>query len=94
MSALLEGDVPAELMMEETSGPSAVEPPNTGEGKGEERERQYTKNRRNVFDDQPFDISALRIGKKGWVELENWFQSIPGLTTTDFRGSADSINRG
>ena len=56
--------------MEETSGPSAVEPLSTGEVKEGEREYEYTKDRRNVFDDQPFDISALRIGKKRWVIFE------------------------
>ena len=91
VSALLEGNVPAELVMEETSGPSAVEPPNTGEGKGEEREYEYTKDRRNVFDDQPFDISALRIGKKRWVKFGNWVSIDLGLTTMDFRGGADSM---
>ena len=91
VSALLEGNLPAELMMKETSGPPAVEPPNTGEGKGEEREYEYTKDRRNVFDDQPFDISALRIGKKRWVKFGNWFSIDIGLTMTDFRGGADSM---
>ena len=68
MSALLEGNVPAELMMADTGSALAKEPPlpmpSTGKGKGKEHEYEYTKDRRNVFDDQPFDISALRIGKK------------------------------
>ena len=68
MSSLLEGNVPAELMMEETGSTLSKEPPlplpSTGNGKGKENEYEYTKDRRNVFDDQPFDISALRIGKK------------------------------
>ena len=68
MSALLEGNIPAELMMEEIGGSSVNEPSHllhsTGGGKEQEREYKYTKGRQNVFDDQPFDISALRIGKK------------------------------
>lgn len=68
MSALLEGNIPAELMMEETGGSSVNEPPpllpSTGDGKEQGKGYKYTKGRRNVFDDQPFDISALRIGKK------------------------------
>jgi activating signal cointegrator complex subunit 2 len=68
MSALLEGNVPVELMMEEISGPSAKEPPpllpSTGDDNEKEKKNKYTKGRRNVFDDEPFDISALRIGKK------------------------------
>lgn len=68
VSALFEGNVPVELMAELTSGPSAKEPsplpPSTGGGTENENEYKYTKGRGNVFDDQPFDISALRIGKK------------------------------
>ena len=68
MAALLEGSVPAELMMDETSGPLANELPllplSIEDGKGKEKEYKYTKGRQNVFNDQPFDISALRIGKK------------------------------
>lgn len=68
MSALLEGNVPAELMTENTGGtsdqPPSPLPPSKGKGKGKEYGYEYTKDRRNVFDDQPFDISALRIGKK------------------------------
>ena len=88
-SALLEGNVPAELVMEETSGPSAVESPNTGKGRGDERGYEYTKYRRNVFDDQPFDIPALRIGKKRWVIFKFWFLICPGLSATGCRDSAD-----
>jgi activating signal cointegrator complex subunit 2 len=68
VSALLEENLPAELMMEEISSPAANEPPlplpSTGKGKENEKKYHYTKDRQNVFDDQPFDISALRIGKK------------------------------
>ena len=70
VAALLEGNVPAELMMDETSDPSANEPSHqplsTEDGKGKEKEKEYkyTKGRQNIFNDQPFDISALRIGKK------------------------------
>jgi activating signal cointegrator complex subunit 2 len=68
MSALLEGNIPAELMMEEPGVSSVNEPslllPSTKDGTGQEQEYKYTKGRQNVFDDQPFDISALRIGKK------------------------------
>ena len=68
MAALLEGNVPTELVMDETGGPSANEPPplllSTEDGKEKEKEYKYTKGRQNIFDDQPFDVSALRIGKK------------------------------
>ena len=68
MAALLEGKVPAELMMDETGGPSANEPSHqllsTEDRQEKEKEFKYTKDRRNIFNDQPFDLSALRIGKK------------------------------
>ncbi len=68
MAALLEGNVPAELVMDEVGGSSANEPLllplSTGDGKEKEKEYKYTKGRQNIFDDQPFDVSALRVGKK------------------------------
>ena len=68
MAALLEGNVPADLVMDETGGSSANEPStlllSTEDGKEKEKEYKYTKGRQNIFDDQPFDVSALRLGKK------------------------------
>jgi hypothetical protein len=55
ISALLEGDVPIDISTQELEdGPQ----PHSS------KELDYVENRLNVFDDDPIDISTLRIGKK------------------------------
>ncbi|KAF8524284.1 hypothetical protein BU17DRAFT_43029 [Hysterangium stoloniferum] len=54
ISALLEGTLPPELERAEETPSEAIQPVD---------EFKYTRDRRNVFDDVPMDLSRLKIGK-------------------------------
>ncbi|KAI0090405.1 hypothetical protein BDY19DRAFT_770952 [Irpex rosettiformis] len=76
VEALFDGTAPnvnevERLMSDRDSGLGMVEDmgrnEDTGKGKGREGEFVYTRERRNVFDDEVMDVSQLRVGKKRCV---------------------------